>query len=56
MSNTTPCPDLEDATWAGETMTEREKWIYRVAWKYSAEANRPLTEMELRVGYKRAET
>ena len=51
------CPGLDDSSiWAGETMTEREKWIYRVAWHYSAEANRPLTELEQRVGYQRDKT
>ena len=51
------CPDLpNDSCWAGEPMTDREKWIYRIAWDYSAEANRPLTQLEQRVGYQRTVT
>ena len=51
------CPDLDDRTTCmGELMTDREKVIYRVAWDDCAWANKPLTEMQQRVGYKRKVT
>ena len=49
-------PDPDTTNWQFQRMTDREKWIYRVAWDYSAEANRPLSELQQRVGYKRDTT
>ena len=59
------CPNLDGAYWAPDPdttnwqfkrMTDREKWICRVAWDSGAEANRPLSELEQRVGYQRTVT
>ena len=47
-------PDQQPyATFMGEPMTEREQLIYRTAWSDGAESVKPLTDMQLRVGYKR---